>query len=880
MAQGEDVYPAWKPGKFALHRRRWADRDDAAPTRILLQHPTAPFVRTLDAGDLKALQDFALEYLRAADRLAELGLPDVWLDSLADPDGYFAWVPDEGAKPAGPVGSFWLKRHHDGQLIDRTLVLVASQRIKGGFLGSEFGIRVVAHVQPVDAGPAEVRITGMSASLPFGPYRLEETDDATTFDVDDFHRRVAALAGLPLRLQAGSVFSRAVRVGRLAGGGWHVELRGRGLDGLGAAGPSSLVRHETPVPHEFIAVGTMSPGHEVTITFSKRIPLTACAAPGQGRVFQRDPQAHGGAVSPRRRRPSRSEKWLDPCRRFEPFPPALEFDPPAADLSKILRTWFVLEDHPAGGVKNVQLPGVGPRIRRNDLSAISAYRNLKQLFDRFAQYDMDPAAYFKVASLPLKGMYRSGVRPGPGKDGQTINASVQPEGWRDGFPGPANAGDHPALEVHLALGDLSYRERNPWKGTARAPAEPLGIAADARWVWHEIGHVLLMASVGELEFRFAHSAGDALAAIVTDPTSKVRPGWRGFTFPWVFTPRRHDRCVLHGWSWSGSLHRPPPPAPSTDRVRRKGYWSEQILSSSLFRAYRCLGGDTVDAVSKQPDEAARKSASDYVVYLIMKGIGLMADVRYGPADRAEDFVATLIDADLATETFAPASARIGGCAHKVIRWAFEAQGMYPADPNVVNNAPGAPEPVDIYIEDGRPPSEGVRHVSVHHGPGTYVPVSLDWGQYTPAGALVRKPEWFMKDDPPLGGPMFVTVGNRGAQTATSVTVSVWWHAWAPDTDPPLWDAAQWTASGPQPAQDVLSGQTRTFGGFNLPAAPGRYLALAQATCDDDFANTDPLRILPSNVLSGTGLPCSRLATPLPDLVASDNNLGLTVVTVA
>jgi hypothetical protein len=38
--------------------------------------------------------------------------------------------------------------------------------------------------------------------------------------------------------------------------------------------------------------------------------------------------------------------------------------------------------------------------------------------------------------------------------------------------------------------------------------------------------------------------------------------------------------------------------------------------------------------------------------------------------------------------------RIGGCVHKVIRWAFEAQGLYRS----FTNAPGYPPPVDIFIE--------------------------------------------------------------------------------------------------------------------------------------------------------------------------------------
>ena len=163
---------------------------------------------------------------------------------------------------------------------------------------------------------------------------------------------------------------------------------------------------------------------------------------------------------------------------------------------------------------------------------------------------------FRIARLPLEVHYRSGIRPGPGKDGQAVNAQIRVKGFPDNFEGPISPDAEPTIEVHLALADLSTRARNPWDGVNRSPAEPLGIAADARWIWHEIGHVLLTTSVGELQIRFADSPGDALAAIVSDPESKLAtdPNWRGSTFPWVFLPRRHDRCVLQGWSWSGGLH--------------------------------------------------------------------------------------------------------------------------------------------------------------------------------------------------------------------------------------------------------------------------------------------------------------------------------------
>ena len=73
---------------------------------------------------------------------------------------------------------------------------------------------------------------------------------------------------------------------------------------------------------------------------------------------------------------------------------------------------------------------------------------------------------------------------------------------------------------------------------------PLGLAADVRFVWHEFCHVLILAATGSTEFDFAHSAGDALAAIMGDPSSKLPVHWRGVTFPFVqLALRRHDREV-------------------------------------------------------------------------------------------------------------------------------------------------------------------------------------------------------------------------------------------------------------------------------------------------------------------------------------------------
>jgi hypothetical protein len=429
----------------------------------------------------------------------------------------------------------------------------------------------------------------------------------------------------------------------------------------------------------------------------------------------------------------------------------------------------------------------------------------------------------------------------------------------------------------LALGNLSRRAREPWDGKHRSPAEPLGIGTDARWIWHEMGHVLLMASVGELQFRFCHSVGDALAAIALDPQSELATNgnWRGATYPWVFLPRRHDRCVSDGWSWGGTMHHALSQVPATQAPRRKGYWTEQILSSSLFRLYRCLGGDTSVGLPGDPGKLARESASHYSVYLIMRAMQTLGSSLVVPANEPDQLISALIDADIGTGpwnvSFPPGSAspmqfrRVGGCTHKVIRWAFEAQGMYTIAGRITDG-PGLPPPVDIYIANGRS-TVNMAQGGVQYGPGSYFPVSLDWD-----------PNQDESDQPPAwqattqaikvaGSDIFVTVGNRGTQPATGVEVRVWFSDWANGEEPAAWNSGSWTQCGLLPSQTIGPGGSITFGPF-AHASPGtRYLVLAEATCDDDRANVDP----------ATGLRCSQQPTPLLDLVANDNNLGLRVI---
>jgi hypothetical protein len=170
--------------------------------------------------------------------------------------------------------------------------------------------------------------------------------------------------------------------------------------------------------------------------------------------------------------------------------------------------------------------------------------------------------------------------------------------------------------------------------------------------------------------------------------------------------------------------------------------------------------------------------------------------------------------------------------------------------------------VDVYIKDRRPGDEELPSGTVPHGPGTYVPVSLDWGGPTP--------QWFAADADGDGirrvdGGIAVKVANRGTAAAEGVTVTLRWHA-QPENRPP-WDAydAGWVSSADLPPQNIAPGAGAVFGPFAPPALPaGQYLVLAEADCAEDRSNIHP----------ATGLACTRHPTPLNELVPFDNNLGL------
>ncbi len=364
-------------------------------------------------------------------------------------------------------------------------------------------------------------------------------------------------------------------------------------------------------------------------------------------------------------------------------------------------------------------------------------------------------------------------------------------------------------------------------------AHPIGIACDYRVVLHELGgHGVLYPHVHSPNFGFSHSAGDSVAAITCDPDSKATD--RFATFPWIngVLQRRHDRTPAAGWGWGGKIAQ----NPFNGALDAGGYNNEQILSTSMFRFYRSIGGDATSL-------ATRQFASRYAVYLILRAITSLTPAT-NPSNAA-GFATALITAD----SFDWASAgQTGGAYGKVIRWAFEKQGLYqPAGAPVPNNNAGAPPPVDVYIDDGR------------HGEYPYQAVCWNnqdiWNRRHPDGGAAH-------EEPILRQKNFayVKIRNRGTQVATSVVVKgyhanpaaglVYPNDWHPMT------TVQLNATN-VPAND---GGIVTVGPFEwTPTVPGHECLFMVVSCAGDPSNV-------GNLSPGESIPEWRL-------VPNDNNIG-------
>ncbi|MBB1245387.1 hypothetical protein GL263_17710, partial [Streptomyces durbertensis] len=274
------------------------------------------------------------------------------------------------------------------------------------------------------------------------------------------------------------------------------------------------------------------------------------------------------------------------------------------------------------------------------------------------------------------------------------------------------------------------------------------------------------------------------------------------------------------------------------------YSSEQILSTTHFRLYRSLGGDSQDV-------ARRKLAARQTMFLIFKAIGSLASDPVTPTPNPKVFATALMNADIGTADF---EGYRGGTYHKVVRWSFEKQGLYqPSGAPTPVTAPGAPPKVDVYINDGRDGEYGFQPV---HWECTNI-----WNRLSPSAGGGNGVH-----ETPVTGQVnhaYVRVGNRGTTPARNVVVRGYsaspgvglsWPAdWAP------MDTPQVTVPGEIPPNgSVIVGPFRW-----QPRTVGHECLFMEVSADGDLSNIDP----------ATFYPCAVGPTAEWRLVPFDNNIA-------
>ena len=513
--------------------------------------------------------------------------------------------------------------------------------------------------------------------------------------------------------------------------------------------------------------------------------FTSCVS---GMVFIRDPYTTTGdsSITPRSR-----GRVLDPLRTRVTLP---GIRLPAGPLAKVtLNGEFVrLSGFGAQPVPppEVDLPGdFSFPVRTDDFSAVNAYFHCDGMFRLMQEMGFDLRACFDGTRFPVIVDHRS--------LGETTFAETRGNLRGDGVEA-----------FRFALAKVG---------------EPVGNAVDVRVVMHEFCHALLLDSIHRPNLGIAHSAGDSLAAILNDPENRAP---RSQTFPWFpDRDRNHARSIADGYAWGG---------PKDSR----GYNSEQILSTTLFRFYRSIGGDAAGL-------ARRKFAARYSAYLIIRAILSLTTKPRMP----EVFVTALLSADRGTTNF---EGHPGGVFHKVMRWAFEKQGLFqpPGAPTPVMTE-GDPPAVDVFIEDGRGGEYAFREEPTD-APGIWNRLSPDDGE--------------AHETPVAGVPNFVyvRVRNRGQRRAENVVVRgfqsqplsllIWPTDWRPLTTPQL----RSTGAVDRCAEVVV-------GPFEwTPPGGGEVSLLMSVSAAGDLSNIDPQ----TPAASKDGPIAARMLVPF------DNNLAM------
>lgn len=513
-----------------------------------------------------------------------------------------------------------------------------------------------------------------------------------------------------------------------------------------------------------------------------------------GLVFEADPiTLNGGPL------PGATTAQLNPLRSSVLLP----------ELVAVAGTVSLTGDHAT--VVNVEVPNTAPPTRpagspfdydarTDNFAAVNAYYHCDRFFNLVRDLGFDLPTYFTGTPFPStvdhRGHYGS-------INGLEINAYCM---------GNGTYGIQRTAFMLADLGDTG---------------NPMGLACDWRVVLHELGgHGILYNHVNSPNFGFAHSAGDSFAAVLNDPDTRAPDRFQ--TFPWVYSVinRRHDRDVTAGWAWGGVFD-------------FGGYSSEQILCTTHFRLYRSVGGDS-------PALRQREYAANYTAYLMLRTIGSLTQPTNPNNPTA--YATSMIAAERGNWT---SEDMVGGAYGKVVRWAFEKQGLYQpggAPKPVVTE--GAPPEVDLYIDDGR------------HGEYQFKERFWEtrdvWNRHAPDGqAGHQTPLVCAKNH------AYVRVKNRGTKPSKGGRVRGW-HArpgaglvWPDDFEP--MDTASLAMPALPPGGEVVIGPFAW-----TPIHPGHEVMFMSVSAPADRANNDPT----------TGLHAATGPTPAWRLVPADNNLGL------
>lgn len=192
-------------------------------------------------------------------------------------------------------------------------------------------------------------------------------------------------------------------------------------------------------------------------------------------------------------------------------------------------------------------------------------------------------------------------------------------------------------------------------------------------------------------------------------------------------------ATIGNWAWGGTAD-------------LGGYLSEQILSTTMFRAYRSIGGDSSSV-------ARREFAARCMVYLMLRAVGSMTPASLGAGGTANTpagFLSALIAADAGNWT---SEGVFGGAYKKVLTWAFEKQNL---------NS-GNPPSIDVYIDDGR--AGEYQYQPVHWATTTI------WNRRNADGLDGHEePALLDSGGMPAINYAYVTIKNRGTSIANNVIV--------------------------------------------------------------------------------------------------------------